>query len=493
MCPRPSCLRVSAVGVLILVFSLGSVESGAVTSTRAQEPQKRTKTQKKDPNVEVGTPPDKPPPRPARMNLKYKILKRESDGHGRETSPDSTFVQDDRIQLKVTPSLAGYLYIIQSEGDKDGELIFPHSGIGGQNRLTAREYQVPAVDCDRKYKDDQGVCWLPIRSYTGRVWITVYFSPRQTGLPFTTMSGGKVSREDILKVRDLAPPVEEFGEYGRKVTAGRNGKGVAAGIELNHEAIAESTSPEHHPGSSTPGTTGPAGPGSTGPVTPGPVVIKPPPSLLWGKIEREFDNSMASGLRVTVLKVTENIGRVAFNPLDGVKLSETLNLDFYGNFDGYVYVLHVSSLGRASVVFPDSRNSKKIKAKSVASMKRLSLSINEKGVHTLQIIVSANRVGVFEEALGKAHGQLNQVSAAGQQSRELGFDCASSLNLFQGPHRSIALASDPSNQGAAIAVVLASQPGAGADLCRNWTAEQIKGDKIKDQEVAIFEFRFKQV
>jgi len=107
--------------------------------------------------------------------------------------------------------------------------------------------------------------------------------------------------------------------------------------------------------------------------------------------------------------------------------------------------------------------------------------------------VSANRVGVFEEAIEKRSGQLNPVSAVAQQSRELGFDCASSLNLFQSPRRSIALASDPSNQAGALAVVLSSQPGAGTDLCRNWTVEQIKGDKIKGQEVAVFEIRFKQV
>jgi hypothetical protein len=53
------------------------------------------------------------------------------------------------------------------------------------------------------------------------------------------------------------------------------------------------------------------------------------------------------------------------------------------------------------------------------------------------------------------------------------------------------------NQAGALAIVLAglvpTQPAAGPDPCRNLTTEQIKGDKLRGQEVAIFEIRFKQV
>ena len=132
MCLRPSLPRVSATAVLALILSLGFANSGALTSRCAPAPQEKGKGQKQDPNVDVGVKAGQPPPpRPLRTNLKYKILKRESDGHGEETSPDSTFMADDRIQIRITHSKIGYLYIIQSEGDKDGDLIFPHSGIGG--------------------------------------------------------------------------------------------------------------------------------------------------------------------------------------------------------------------------------------------------------------------------------------------------------------------------------------------------------------------------
>jgi hypothetical protein len=125
-------------------------------------------------------------------------------------------------------------------------------------------------------------------------------------------------------------------------------------------------------------------------------------------------------------------------------------------------------------------------------MKRLVL--NERGIHTLQLVVSSNRVNVLEEALKKKSGQLNQVTAIAQQSREPGFDCVSPLTVFQAERRAVALASDAStNQASAIAVALSSQSGAASDLCRSLTPEQFKGDKIKGQEIGLFEIRFKQL
>src|SRR6188474_840517 len=119
---RQSRLRVNATSALALILSLGFGEVGVGTSACAPTPQEGQK--KKPSNVDKGV--EKPPPRvaptaPQRVNFTYRIFKRASDGRAEEANPDSTFQQGDRIQLRVKPSRPGYLYIIQSEGDKDGE------------------------------------------------------------------------------------------------------------------------------------------------------------------------------------------------------------------------------------------------------------------------------------------------------------------------------------------------------------------------------------
>ena len=496
---------VNATAALALIFSLGFAEVGVGTLACAPAPQETPK-KKKESNVDRGETPEKPPVRtaapPQRVNFTYRIFKRASDGRAEEANPDSTFQQGDRIQLRVKPSRPGYLYIIQSEADQDGEQIFPNSTAGTQNHLTSiREHVIPGPDCDPKFKDEQGVGWLTIRSATGRVWLTAFFSPTPTDRPFEIQSGGKVHRQEIVKIWSSASKEEGSGKYGRIVIAARNSKVVAAKIELNHSVPATAdtatqakvSNPAGSSGSPNPGSTGPADPTTTTPA------VKPPPAALWGRLDREFDNPLANGVRVTLLKLTES-GRVPVSPLDSFKLGDTLFLDFYSNFEGYIYILHVSPLGRATVVFPDSQGTKKIKAnyRASAAMKRLELRVNEKGVHTLQVVMSANRIPLLEEALQKKNGELGSVSTAGQESRELGFDCASFLSLVQAVHRPVSLASDSSSyQAGALAVVLpgqtGNQPGAAPELCRNLTAEQVKGDKLKGAEVAAFEIRFKQI
>jgi hypothetical protein len=283
------------------------------------------------------------------------------------------------------------------------------------------------------------------------------------------------------------------------VTAARNSRSVAVKLDLNHERSPTDIASERQKTEVPPtsGSSGPANPTSPPVATP---AAKPSPSPLWGKLEAELDNPQANGMRVTLLKATDT-GTVSFGALDSAKTGDRLWLDFSNSFDAYVYVVHVSPLGRTTVVFPDSRDTKKIKAnyRSVARMKRLALNLNEKGVHTLQVVMSTNRVNTFEEAIEKKSGQLNPVSAVGQQSRELGFDCASFLNLVPGARRVVSVASEASShQSTALAVVVASQPGdqpvgASPEHCRSLTADQVKGDKLKGPEAAVFEIRFKQV
>ena len=503
---RRSRPKVNATAALALIFSLGFAEVRVGTSApapTAQEGQKK----KKESNVDRGEKVEKPPDRvatapPQRVNLIYRIFKRASDGRAEEANPDSTFQQGDRIQLRVKPSRPGYLYIIQSEADKDGEQIFPNSAAGTQNHLTSvKEHVIPGPDCDPKNKDEQGVGWLTIHSATGRVWLTVFFSPTQTDRPFEIQSGGKVGRQEIVKIWNSASKEEGSGKYGRLVIAARNTKVVAAKIELNHSVPATADTASQPKPANTTGSPASSNAGSTDPAeaTTTTPAVKPAAGALWGRLDREFDNPLANGVRVTLLKLTET-GRVPVSPLDGFKLGDTLFLDFLSNFEGYIYILHVSPLGRATVVFPDTHGTKKVKAnyRSLAAMKRLDLRINERGVHTLQVVMSANRVPLLEEALQKKNGELGSVSSAGQESRDLGFDCASFLSLVQAVHRPVSVASDGSGyQAGALAVVLpgqtGNQPGAAPELCRNLTAEQVKGDKLKGAEVAAFEIRFKQI
>jgi uncharacterized protein DUF4384 len=488
---------------IILVAS----ESSAATSSTSSEPQGRKKGGKAEQTENAETGKTTPPPQtrhsvPPRLNLKFRILKRTNDGHAEEANPDSIFKQNDRIQIAVTPSRPGYLYIIQSESDREGELIFPHSGIGDQNKITNTrdEYTVPPADCDKKYKDDGGKCWLPISSTTGRILITVYFSPSSTDLPFTIQSGGKISQQDLVNTRNLASKETDFGTYGRQVVALRNSKAVAANIELNHElaksgdpavAANKTSTPDPHTPTSGTGSSRPTGSAvnSTPP--------KPEPGILWGRLQAEFDSQASNGVRVMLLKETAN-GRIPASPLEEFKQGDQLSLEFYTNFDGYVYVVHMSPLGRSTVVLPDTKDIKKIRAniRSLAIMKRLDLRINEKGIHTLQVVLSANRIPTFDEAIEKRGGSLNVVVAGPQPSKEPGFDCASSLNLLQAARHQMSIASEAGDRGA-LAVVLSdkvgNQPLPGPDLCSSLNPGQIKGDRVKGQEVAVFEIRFKEI
>jgi len=79
------------------------------------------------------------------LALKYRLLKRNSEGRYDEVDTDSVFRSGDMIRVSVESNDAGYLYIVQQGSSKTWNLLFPNEKTEHGNNLVERtkEYEIP--------------------------------------------------------------------------------------------------------------------------------------------------------------------------------------------------------------------------------------------------------------------------------------------------------------------------------------------------------------
>lgn len=422
---------------------------------------------------------------PAKPSLEYRIYKRGNDGRPVETNVSSTFVQGDKIQFRVKPNQNGYLYIIQGDEAKEGDIIFPHSRLGGvQNFLTKNvEYTIPG-ECDREYKDSGGACWLPLQSSAGRVLITINFSPTQDA-PVAVRPGNKVAREEILNLRKSAGPVSEVGVYGKKAFAAPKSKAIVANLDLNHQVTPVITQK---------------------PADPAPIKTAPPPpprpSDIWLRLDGHYENLQANGLRLALYKRSRDggremvdLGRTTFSGGDKIRL------EFHSNFKGFVYVVDVSPTGNAELLFPTKRDGEVQANYRYIAPAGGWLEIGaEKGIHVLQVIMAGDRIPQFEEIIKKQKPQMGKLDIIRPEdpAKVEPVDCrplASVLlkqRLADWRLHSVQLDSNGYCETSEAIVLISDSLAQGQEDCRPANAAFVRGGLIGKRDVAIFEVRLKQ-
>jgi hypothetical protein len=149
-----------------------------------------------------GRRPSRPRPRIERaplLTLEYRVLKQAENLSPQETNPQAVFYTGDRLQLRVRVNQDGYLYIIQSANDGDGQIIFPDSRINyGRNLIRKNEEHVMPSLCESRYVDEKGNCWFWMEPPAGREVFTVIFTRDLiTQLDEVAGAGGVVRRQII--------------------------------------------------------------------------------------------------------------------------------------------------------------------------------------------------------------------------------------------------------------------------------------------------------
>src|SRR3982750_1420054 len=77
------------------------------------------------------------------LALKYRLLKRNSEGRYDEVDTDSEFRSGDMIRVSVESNDAGYLYIVQQGSSKTWNLLFPNEKVTTNRVERNREYDIP--------------------------------------------------------------------------------------------------------------------------------------------------------------------------------------------------------------------------------------------------------------------------------------------------------------------------------------------------------------
>ena len=126
--------------------------------------------------------------------IRYRVVRRSSDGGAVEVAPDTTFQSGDRIRFVFEPNVDGFLYVVQRGSTGRWSMLLPHPLINdGQNSVTRfAEVAIPPEG------------WFRFDDNPGTEQVFVYFSEE----PVDTLPGG--ARPVVTAQTVAAPTVIEL-------------------------------------------------------------------------------------------------------------------------------------------------------------------------------------------------------------------------------------------------------------------------------------------
>lgn len=139
------------------------------------------------------------------LSLRWSVLKgawakAPDDKKPAAANPETPFRVGDLLQLAIEVNQDGYLYMVQ---DSDLTLIFPDARInGGKNAVKKGQKILIPSNCDKKYQDANGNCWLEVAAKEDD--LTLIFSrDRIDDLPNTVDESGAmtVKREALQALK----------------------------------------------------------------------------------------------------------------------------------------------------------------------------------------------------------------------------------------------------------------------------------------------------
>ena len=207
-------------------------------------------------------------------------------------------------------------------------------------------------------------------------------------------------------------------------------------------------------------------------------------------IRQKYRSGQEDGMSLVVYKV-EGDEEVAINPANhSFKAGDQIRIKFQSNFDGYVYFINISPKGEKVVFYPDAKfpNSSNIirsgREYHLPSKDIFEFDAEEKGIEIIQVVVSRKPIPFLVEAISKSDGVLG--TTASNAASELGsapskqtgvvVDEATKVLPEDGQSvlsRKIRLAppKDKDKEGAVVTIP----------------------DKLKGNEVAVFEVRLRRI
>jgi hypothetical protein len=400
------------------------------------------------------------------LALKWKVLRRSEDGSAESLASTSALKTGDQLKLSITPNQDGFLYIVHSSKDLNGNLIdrprliFPDPRInGGKNSVRRdQEYVVPAY-CPEY--EDPADCWWELTPPAGREIFTLILSRDQiAALPDTATEPEqpveqriideiKRSSEQVIKKAAKAQlasrRIESDGTYVQNMNP-RDNEELIETIEVAHS------------GEDDAGT----------------------------RARAMFVKKRTDAMRIEVLQYSGN----KLEPVDPgreFKRGDQIKIRFQSNFRGYVYIINVSPGGKRRLLFPypgETRN--EIEPDRIYYLPREGVIEfdEEKGVEVLQVVMSRNRIPFLDAAVDNTEGELSGSAAS----------AAAELRGMQGgiyQTKTVALKEEETKGIRSRGVILA--PGKGKNKSYYVAIPEEGGNTIKSGEMAVFEIRLKHV
>lgn len=208
-------------------------------------------------------------------------------------------------------------------------------------------------------------------------------------------------------------------------------------------------------------------------------------------VNKNYEDGKTDGLRILIYKV--EAGHLApVDPSREFRQGDDIKVAFESNFAGYVYFVNVSPGGKSRVIFPFTGESDNV----VRSRQRYELPRSgvlafdeEKGVETLQVIMSKERIQVLDDAVKNSNGELG--SSAASAAAELSSNGKSAKGGLVSENIAVAL---PQTGARTRGVKLSP----GRDRDEKGSLVYIpdtkgKGGNLKSGEIAVFEIRLKHV
>ncbi|MEN3334344.1 MAG: hypothetical protein V7641_3709 [Blastocatellia bacterium] len=149
------------------------------------------------------------------------------------------------------------------------------------------------------------------------------------------------------------------------------------------------------------------------------------------EVQHVYDSGMADGVKVAVFKY-KNGDWTGVSEGETFTAGDKVRLQFVSNFDGHVYILNVRPNGGKRVLFPyPGKGSNLVSSGATYIWPEIGAWVfdNEPGKEVLQVILSKDPVAIYDEAVKRPNGDLEesaanaaaQLASGGQKKKDNGF------------------------------------------------------------------------
>lgn len=131
------------------------------------------------------------------------------------------------------------------------------------------------------------------------------------------------------------------------------------------------------------------------------------------EVRNVYDSGTADGVKVAVLKYKDG-DWTGIGEREKFKEGDRIKIQFVSNFDGYVYLVNVMPNGRKRVLFPYPGKASNLVSSGATYIwpeVRAWVFDNDPGKEVIQVILSKEPVPIYDEAVRRPNGDLEESAA----------------------------------------------------------------------------------